>query len=86
MDYMDYWPHVGRKYTSNFTQHSITNLKVLMIFYDCCVCGLSCDCGLNCETAIKRNATKPIVETMCYFNRKIPRTTRLRYSQFQSSH
>ena len=68
---MDYWPHVGSKYTSNFIHDSITSLKVVRIFYDCCVRGLSCDCGLNCETAIRRNATAPIVETMCYFNRKI---------------
>ena len=68
---MDYWPHLAGKYTSNFTHHSITNLKVLTIFYDSCVCGLSCDCALNCETTIRRNATAPIVETICYFNRKI---------------
>jgi len=76
---MDYWPHVAGKYTSNFTHHSITNLKVLTIFYDCCVCGLSCNCSLNCDTAIRRNASALILETMCYFNRKILRTTRLRY-------
>ena len=68
---MEYWPHIDGKYTSNFTHHSFKNLKVLTIFYDSCVCGLSCDCGLNCETAIRRNATESIVETMCYFNRKI---------------
>ena len=68
---MEYCIHVDRKYTSNFTHHSITNLKVLTIFCDCYVCGLSCDCGLNCETAIKRNATASILESMCYFNRKI---------------
>ena len=45
---MEYCIHLGCKYTSNFTHHSITNLKVLTIFCDCCVCGLSCDCGLNC--------------------------------------
>ena len=68
---MEYWPHIARKYTSNFTHHSNTNLKVLAIFYDSSVWGLSCDCGLNCETTIRRNATAPIAETMCYFNRKI---------------
>ena len=49
---MEYFTHVDRNYTSNFTHHSMTNLKVLTIFCDCCVYGLSCDCGLNCETAI----------------------------------
>ena len=83
---MEYWPHVASKYMSNFTHHSMTNLRVLTIFDDRSVCGVSCDCGLNCETAIKRNATAPIIETMCYFNRKILRTTRPRYSEFQSSH
>ena len=83
---MDYWPHAGRKYTSNFTHHSITNLKVLTIFYDCCVCGISCDWGLNSETAFIRNATARIVETMCYFNRKIGLPDLRRYSQFHSSH
>ena len=68
---MEYWTLVGRKYTSNFTHHSITNVKVLTIFCDCCVCGLSSDCGLNRGTAIKRNATASILEGMCYFNRKI---------------
>ena len=53
---MEYWPHVDCKYT---------------IFYDCCVCGLSCNCGLNCKTAIRGNATAAIAETMCYLNRKI---------------
>ena len=67
----EYSPHVGCKYTSNFTHHSITNLKLLTIFYDCCFSGLCCYCGLNCETAITRNATSRNVETMCYFNRKI---------------
>ena len=67
----EYSPHVGCKYTSNFTHHSITNLKLVTIFYDCCVCGLCCNCGLNSETAITRNATAPIVETMYEFNRKI---------------
>ena len=84
--FIDYWPHVVSKYTLNFTHHSITNLKVLTIFYDCCDSGPSCDCGLNCETAIRRNATALIVETMFYFNRKILRTTRLRYRQSQSGH
>ena len=68
---MEYCTDLDRKYTSNFTHHSITNLKVLTILCDCCACGLSCDCGLNCETAIKRNATASILESMCYFNRKI---------------
>ena len=68
---MAYWTHLVGKYKSNFTHHSITNLELLTIFCDCCVCGLSCDCGLNCETAIKRNATASILESMCYFNRKI---------------
>ena len=49
---MKYFTHVDRNYASNFTHHSMTNLKVLTIFCDCCVYGLSCDCGLNCETAI----------------------------------
>ena len=62
--FTEYSPHVGCKYTSNFTHHPITNLKLLAIFYDCCVCGLCCKCGLNSETAITRNATAPIVETM----------------------
>ena len=62
---------VDRKYTSNFTHQSITNLKVLTIFCDCYIFCLSCDCGLNCETAIKKNATASILERMCYFNRKI---------------
>ena len=39
--FMEYWPHVERKYASNFTYHSITNLKVITIFYDYCVSGLS---------------------------------------------
>ena len=83
---MDYWPHVAGKYASTFAQHYfITNLRVLTIFYDCCVCGLSCDCGLVCETAIRRNATVPIAESMCYFNRKILRSAILKYSQFKSS-
>ena len=69
--FMEYWPHLVRKYTSNFTHHSITNLKVLTLFDDSCVCGLSCDFGLNCKTAITRNATASMVESMCYFNRKI---------------
>ena len=70
---MEYWPHVASKYSLNFTHQSITNLKVLTIFYDFCVCGLSYDCGLNCETAIiLRNATAPTVEAMCYFNEKKP--------------
>ena len=69
--FMEYWPHVDCKYMSNFTHHCITNLKVLTIFHDSCVCGHFCDCGLNCETATRRNATASIVETMCYFNRKI---------------
>ena len=68
---MEYCPHGGCKYTSNFTHHSITNLKVLTIFYNCCVCGLSCDFRVNCETAIRRNPTAPAEETMRYFNRKI---------------
>ena len=68
---MEYWTCVGRKYTSNFTHHFITSLKVLRTFCDCCVCGLSCDCGLTCETAIKRNTTASIFESMCYFNRKL---------------
>ena len=50
--------------TSNFKRHSITNLRVLTIFYDCRVCGFSCDCSSNCETA------RVIVETMHYFNRE----------------
>ena len=62
--FMEYWTLVGGKYTSNFTHHSITNVKVLTIFCDCCLCGLSCDCGLNRETAIKRNATASILESM----------------------
>ena len=65
---MEYCTHLGRKYTSNLTYHSITNLKVFTIFCDSSVSGLSCDCGLNCETAIKRNATAFILESMCYFN------------------
>ena len=65
--FTEYSPHVGCKYTSNFTHHSITNLKVLTLFYDSCVCGLSCDC----KTAIRRNATMSMVESVCYFNRKI---------------
>ena len=67
----EYWTLVGRKYTSNFTHHSIASVKVLTIFCDCCECGLSCDCGLNRGTAIKRNATASILESMSYFNRKI---------------
>ena len=62
--FTEYSPHVGCKYTSNFTHHSITNLKLLTIFYHCCVCGLCCNCGLNPYTAITRIATGPIVETM----------------------
>ena len=83
--FMEYWPYVAGKYASTFAQHFIINLRVLTIFYGCCVCGLSCDCGLNCETAIRRNPTAPSVETMCYFNRKILRSIKIRYSQFQSS-
>ena len=64
---MEYCTHLARKYTSNFTHHSISNLKVLRILCNCCACGLSCDCGLNCETAIKRNATASILESTCYF-------------------
>ena len=71
LTFMKNWPHIDCKYTSNFAHHSNTNLKVLAISYDSSVCGLSCDCGLNCETTIRRNATTPIAETMCYFNRKI---------------
>ena len=48
LSFMEYWSHAASKYTSNFTHHSITNLKVLPIFYDCCVSGLTCECGLNC--------------------------------------
>ena len=69
--FMEYWPHLDGKYTSDLTHHSITNLKVFTLFYDSCVCGLSCDCGLNCKTAIRRNATASIIKSMCYFNRKI---------------
>ena len=68
---MEYWTHVDGNYTSNFTHHSITNLKLLTIFYDSFISGVFCDYGLNCETGIRRNATASIVETMCYFNRKI---------------
>ena len=68
---LEYWTHVVCKYTSNFTHHSITNLKVLTIFCDSSVSGLPCDCGLSCETAIKRNGTASILESMFYFNRKI---------------
>ena len=68
---MEYWLHLGCKYTSNFTHHSITNLEVLGLFNDSCVYGLSCDCGLNCQTAIRRNAAASMVESMCYFDRKI---------------
>lgn len=52
----------------NFS-HSITNLKVRTILYDCCVCAFSYRCGLNCET-INGNATA-IVQTTRYFNREI---------------
>ena len=69
--FVEYWPHLACKYTSIFTHNSITNLKVLTFFYDSCVCGLSCDCGLNYKTAIRRNATAPMVESMCYISRKI---------------
>ena len=69
--FMEYWPHLDCKYTSNFTHISITNLKVFTLFYDSSVCGLSCDCGLNCKTAMRRNATVSMVESVCYFNRKI---------------
>ena len=62
--FTEYSPHVGCKYTSNFTHHSITNLKLLTIFYDCFVSGLCCNCGLNSQTTVTRNATPPIVETM----------------------
>ena len=49
LSFMDYWSHVGGKYTSNFTHHSITNLKVLIkLFHDCFACGPSCECGINC--------------------------------------
>ena len=43
LSFMEYWSHVGRKYTSKFTHHSITNLKIVPIFYGCCVCGLTCE-------------------------------------------
>ena len=69
--FIESWPRLDCKYTSNFTHYSITNLKVLTLFYDFCACGLCCDCVLNYQTAIKRNATASIVETMCYFKRKI---------------
>ena len=68
--FTEYSPHVASKYTLNFTHHSITNLRILTIFYDSCVLW-SLHCGLNCETTIRRNASASIVETMCYFNRKI---------------
>ena len=68
---MEYYTHLDCKYTSNFTHHSITSLKLLTIFYDSCVCGHFCDHGLNCETAIRRNETASIVEAKCFFNRKI---------------
>ena len=45
--FTEYSPYVACEYTSNFTHHSITNLKLLTIFYECCVCGLCCNCGLN---------------------------------------
>ena len=69
--FMEYWPHLDCKYTSNFPHHSITDLKVLTLFNDSCVCGLICDCGLNCKTAIRRNAKASMKESMCYFNRKV---------------
>ena len=69
---MEYWLHVAGKYIyvkfyTSFYPKSESTYDIS----DSCVSGLSCDCGLNCKTAIRRNATAPIVETMCYFNRKI---------------
>jgi len=70
--FMEYCPHVGCKYTSNFTHHSITNPKVLTIFT--IVVGLWSFLRFWIKlfrTVIRRNAPASIVETMCYFNRKI---------------
>ena len=72
LTFMEYWPDLAGKYRSNFTHYPIPNPKVLTIFQILVFLhGLSCDCGLNCKTTIRRNATAPTVETMCYFNRKI---------------
>ena len=32
LTFMEYWPDVAGKYTSNFTHYSIPNLKVLTVF------------------------------------------------------
>ena len=45
--------------TSNFKSHSITNLKVLLIFFTIlrCVCGISYYWGLNSETVQNNRKT-----------------------------